>query len=159
VEDERSERRLSAQQEHALAPVLDEVIPPHDDGKLPGAGQLGVAHYVSRALGSTPDMEAVIVRGLTILERLAGARNPGGFGALARDERLGVLGEVLAEEPMFLGMLMFHTYVGYYRNPRVAALLGLGTRAPHPTGYPVPPSDLATLLEPVRRRGKVYRDS
>jgi hypothetical protein len=87
--------------------------------------------------------------------RLCGAR---GFAALTPDERLATLGEVLAEEPMFLGMLMFHTYVGYYREPRVVTALGLGTRAPHPDGYPVPPSDLATLLAPVRGRGRLYRE-
>lgn len=159
MKDDRSERRLSEEQEHALAPVLDEVIPPSEDGRLPGAGQLGVARYVSRALRSTSDMEPVIVRGLAALERVAGQRSPRGFAALARDERLAVLGEVLSEEPMFLGMLMFHTYVGYYLDPRVAAVLGLAARPPHPDGYPVEPSDLATLLEPVRRRGKLYRES
>jgi Gluconate 2-dehydrogenase subunit 3 len=159
VEDDRDERRLSDEQEAALAPVLDEVIPPTEDGRLPGAGQLDVGRYVSQALRATPDMEPVIVRGLASLERLAGARSPRGFAALAKNERLAVIGEVLSEEPMFLGMLMFHTYVGYYRHPRVAAALGLAARPPHPAGYPVEPSDLATLLAPVRRRGKLYRES
>ncbi len=158
MEDDRGERCLSDEQEHALSPLLDEVIPPSEDGRLPGAGQLGVARYVSQALRSTPDMEPVIVRGLAALERLAGQRSPRGFAALAQDERLAVLGEVLADEPMFLGMLMFHTYVGYYQEPRVAAVLGLAARPPHPAGYPVAPSDLVTLLEPVRRRGKLYRE-
>lgn len=158
MQDAPGERRLSDAQERALTPVLDEVIPPTDDGRLPGAGALGVARYVSHALGATPDMEAVIVRGLAALERIAGRQSPHGFAALGKDERMAALGEVLAEEPMFLGMVMFHTYVGYYRDPRVAAALGLAARPPHPEGFPVEPSDLATLLEPVRRRGKLYRE-
>jgi hypothetical protein len=157
VENDRGERYLSDEQEQALAPVLDEVIPPTADGGRAGAGGLGVARYVSQALPSTPDMAPVIVRGLASLTRLAGQRTPGGFAALGKDERLAVLGDVLAEEPMFLGMLMFHTYVGYYRDPRVATAIGLTGRAPHPAGYAVGPSDLATLLAPVRSRGKLYR--
>ena len=156
---DRLERRLSDAQEEALAPVLDEVIPAREDGRVPGAGALGVAHYVSRAVGFTPDMEPVIVRGLAALERIARARDPRGFSALSHDDRLAVIGEVLAEEPMFLGMLMFHAYVGYYRDTRVLGALGFAARAPHPEGYPVEPSDLATLLEPVRRRGRLYRES
>jgi hypothetical protein len=159
VDVDRLERRLSDAQEAALAPVLDEVIPPREEGRVPGAGELGVAGYVSRALGLTPDMEGVIVHGLAILERVAKARDPRGFGALSKDERLAVLGEVLAEEPMFLGMLMFHAYVGYYRDARVLGALGFAARAPHPAGYPVAPTDLATLIEPVRRRGRLYREA
>jgi hypothetical protein len=158
VDVDRLERRLSDAQEAALAPVLDEVIPPREDGRVPGAGALGVARYVSRAVGFTPDMEPVIVRGLAVVERIAKARDPRGFAALAHEDRLAVIGEVLAEEPMFLGMLMFHAYVGYYRDARVLGTLGFAARAPHPVGYPVEPSDLATLLEPVRRRGRLYRE-
>jgi hypothetical protein len=158
VDVDRLERRLSDAQEEALAPVLDEVIPPREDGRVPGAGALGVARYVSRAVGFTPDMEPVIVRGLAILERVAQARDARGFVVLSHDDRLAVIGEVLAEEPMFLGMLMFHAYVGYYRDARVLGALGFAPRAPHPAGYPVEPSDLATLLEPVRQRGRLYRE-
>jgi hypothetical protein len=158
VDVNRLERRLSDAQEEALAPVLDEVIPPREDGRVPGAGALGVARWVSCALGLTPDMEPVIVRGLAALERIAKARDPRGLAVLARDDRLAVIGEVLAEEPMFLGMLMFHAYVGYYRDARVLGALGFAARAPHPAGYAVEPSDLATLLQPVRRRGRLYRE-
>ena len=149
--------RFTPAEERLLAPVLDEIIPPSADGRLPGAGALGLARHVSRALGATPDMEAVIVRGLAALERLAAEKHPEGLAALPRDQRLTVLGDVLSVEPMFLGMLMFHTYVGYYQEPRVMAALGLVSRAPHPGGHPVEPTDLATLLEPVRRRGPLYR--
>lgn len=155
---DRLERRLSDAQEDALAPVLDEVIPPREDGRVPGAGALGVAGHVSRSIGFTPDMEPVIVRGLAILERVAKARDARGFAVLSSDDRLAVIGEVLAEEPMFLGMLMFHAYVGYYRDARVLGALGFARRAPHPAGYPVEPSDLATLLEPVRQRSRLYRE-
>jgi hypothetical protein len=159
VTDDRREHRLSEELERALTPVLDEVIPPSDDGRLPGAGQLGLARYVSQALHGTPDMEPPIVQGLSRLVHLAHERDPRGFSALSKDEKLAVLGDVMSAEPMFLGMLMFHTYVGYYQDARVAAALGMAPRAPHPDGYAVAPSDLTTMLEPVRRRGRLYRES
>ena len=53
--------------------------------------------------------------------------------------------------------LTFVAYVGYYQHPRVVAALGLEHRPPHPKGHEMEASDL-TLLDPVRRRGKLYRE-
>jgi hypothetical protein len=47
--------------------------------------------------------------------------------------------------------------VAYYQAPRVVEALGLEARPPHPKGYEVELGDL-TLLDEVRRRGKLYRD-
>jgi hypothetical protein len=52
---------------------------------------------------------------------------------------------------------MMLAYVGYYGNDRVVAALRPDTHAPHPRGYEVEPDD-AALLDPVRSRGKLYRD-
>jgi hypothetical protein len=54
-------------------------------------------------------------------------------------------------------MLMLYTFGCYYKHPRVLAHYGLKAGAPHPNGYDVAPTDLA-LLEPVRRRGAIYRE-
>jgi len=54
--------------------------------------------------------------------------------------------------------LMFHAYIGYYQHPRVIEGLDLPPRPPHPKGYEMAPNDLS-LLEPVRKRGKAYRES
>jgi hypothetical protein len=45
----------------------------------------------------------------------------------------------------------------YYRDDRVMASLAMAPRAPHPIGFEVPQGDW-TLLEPVRARGRHYRD-
>ena len=46
----------------------------------------------------------------------------------------------------------------YYRDDRVMAALDMEVRAPHPDGYALEEGDWS-LLEPVRGRGKIYRDA
>jgi hypothetical protein len=74
------------------------------------------------------------------------------FVALARPDRQALL----AEQP-FVFPLMLHTFVGYYQTPRVVEALGLEARPPHPQGYAMEPNDLS-LLDPVRRRPRLYRE-
>ena len=65
--------------------------------------------------------------------------------------------ELSAAEPAFFPTLTFVAYVGYYQQTRIVESLGLEHRPPHPKGYEMEPSDLS-LLDPVRRRGKLYRE-
>lgn len=46
----------------------------------------------------------------------------------------------------------------YYRDDRVMQSLGMEARAPFPIGYEVPEGDWS-MLEPVQRRGKIWRDA
>ena len=52
--------------------------------------------------------------------------------------------------------LVPHAYIGYYQQDQVLEAIGIEPRPPHPKGYTVPENDL-TLLEPVKARGKHYR--
>lgn len=45
----------------------------------------------------------------------------------------------------------------YYRDDRVMTALGMEARAPFPTGYEVEQGDWS-LLEPVRRKGRLWRE-
>ena len=63
---------------------------------------------------------------------------------------------IATREPAFLPGLVFHTYAGYYQHDRVFEALGLEARPPHPKGYETEANDL-TLLDPVRRRRRLYR--
>jgi len=134
-----------------LASVLDEIIPPSPDGRLPGAGEVGVATHVDRALAQLPDLRAMVRDGLAELEQAAEARHGRRFAALSRPERAALVGEQSFTFPLTL-----HTYVGYYQAPRVVAALGMEPRPPHPQGYAMEPSDLS-LLDPVRKRAPFYR--
>lgn len=140
-----------------LTLVLDELIPASDDGRLPGAGTLGVAADVEAQAGSTPGLAPMIDAGLSTLEDLSRKRDRGGFSALDRDARVAVLHELEAADPAFVPTVLMLAFVGYYGNDRVIAALKPEARSPHPRGYDVEADD-PTLLEPVRLRGKLYRD-
>jgi hypothetical protein len=132
--------------------VLDEIVPPDDAGRLPGAGQLGLAGPVDAALRKTPALRAMIVEGLAELMGQARERDPRGFWALSPPDRL-----ALVQQQGFLLPLTVQVYAAYYSAPRVLEALGLEPRPPHPQGYELAPDDLGPLLEAVRRRGRSYR--
>jgi len=156
TEDENAPA-FSPDEERTFAAVLDEVIPPSDDGRLPGAGEIGIAHDIEQTLQQTPEVRPVVTQGLSTVSELANDRNPKGFAALSRREKLEVLDEVSAREQAFLPSVMFLAYAAYYVNDRVVEALGLEPRPPHPKGYEVEPDDLS-LLEQVRQRPKLYRE-
>jgi hypothetical protein len=148
---------FSDEEARALARVLDEIIPASGDGRLPGAGELGLAGYIEQRLQEMPELGPVITRGLSAVDELASKRDPGGFGALASRDRVDVLNEVSSTEQTFLPSLILMTYTGYYLDGRVVEALGLEARPPHPKGYDLEPGDLS-LLDAVRRRPKLYRE-
>jgi Gluconate 2-dehydrogenase subunit 3 len=147
---------LTDDQLRALAPVLDCYIPPSDDGRLPGAGELGVAADVDRVLRRTPDMHAMLVASLVALDRIAGRRGAPRFTALAATEQQAALDELACSDDAFPPFLMLYTFGCYYKHPRVLEHYGLPARPPHPQGFAVPPTDWS-LLEPVRERGPIHR--
>ena len=142
---------FNAGQRATLVAVLDTLVPPGADGRLPGAGELGVAAHVDRALAMLPDLRSMVREGLRELEQAAESRHGRRFTALSRAERA-----ALVAEQSFTFPLTLHTYVGYYQAPRVVAALGMEPRPPHPQGYAMEPSDLS-LLDPVRKRAPFYR--
>lgn len=143
---------LSPDRKRALAAVLDAIVPPSADGRLPGAGELGLADSVEASLGASP----VLREGLASLDERAAARAARPFAELDAPARREVLDAVAEAQPAFLGPLVLLTYLGYYRHPRVLEALGLEPRPPYPGGYAVPPTDLS-LLDPVRARRPFYR--
>jgi hypothetical protein len=148
--------RLDDDQRRALAPVLDGFVPRSADGALPGAGEMGLAADVDEALRRVPAIHAQVVESLAALDRLAARRGAPRFTALAAADQADVLGELSCTEHAFPPMLMVYTFGCYYKHPRVLAHYGLEARPPHPKGWAVEPTDLS-LLEPVRRRGPIYR--
>jgi hypothetical protein len=145
------------QQARALTSVLDEIIPPSEDGRLPGAGALGLVSAIEDAVRKSPDLEPAIVQGLTALQEIAAAAGVSEFGALDREQRVTALNQIATTQPAFLPGLIFHAYCAYYQSGEVMLGLGLEARPPHPLGYSVAPSD-PSLLDPVRARPKLYRE-
>lgn len=152
-----SDLGLSDDERRTLAAVLDEIIPPEEGGRLPGAGVLLDGGDLAGTLRSLPGLSDAITSGIAALNVAAHAHGADGFAALSRDERRAVLHDVGAADAGLLPSLMFLAYATYYRDRRVLETLGFEARPPHPKGYEVPENDLS-LIEPVRRRGRLYRE-
>ena len=140
-----------------LETLLDVVIPPSADGRLPGAGTLGLTDTIARTVRQMPMLRPVLDYGFGALAELATRRNAGGWAALTPAERADVFGEFTATDQFFLPAFLFLAYSSYYQARPVVEALGLEARAPHPKGYPMGEDDL-TLLDAVRRRRKMYRE-
>ena len=145
---------LSDDQRATLTSVLDHLIPASSDGRLPGAGGLGLSHYICE---QAPESLPIVVQGLAALDQLADGHGASGFSALPEKVRVDVLRQMELDEPAFLPTLLFHTYVGYYQDAGVVEALGLRPGPPFPAGYEVAPTDFS-ILDPVRRRPKLYRE-
>lgn len=148
---------LSLEQKRSLAALLDEIVPPSAARRLPGAGELGLADAIEANLRQRPALRSGVLAGLAALDELAESRGAGGFAALPASLRRALLDELEPRAPGFLPALVFQTYAAYYQVPRVLEALGMEARPPHPRGYELEPGDLG-LLDPVRRRPKLYRD-
>ena len=139
---------FTADEERLLVRLLDVIVPPSGDGRLPGAGQLGLVEHIARTVRETPMLRPVVEYGMSALGELAAKRGDGDVRA--------VLEEFAAGDQFFMPAFLFLVYSTYYQNPRVLAALGLEARPPHPKGHEMEPIDL-TLLDPVRRRDGLFR--
>ena len=148
---------FSGDELRTLTCVLDLLIPPSGDGRMPGAGEVGIGARIDQLTQRDPGLRAVVAAGVAALDAHARAAGASVFAALAGDARLAALHEVAAAQPGFVPSLIFHTYAGYYQEGRVLQGLGLEARPPFPAGHQLDPFD-AALLDPVRRRAKLYRD-
>jgi gluconate 2-dehydrogenase subunit 3-like protein len=144
--------------EHAgmLPTLLDTLVPASADGRLPSAGSLDLAGHIARTMERMPVLRPAVEYGLGVLADRAREQHAGGWSALSPAERTAVVAAFAADDQFFLPAFLFLVYAGYYTHPRVVAALGLEARPPHPQGYAMPPDDFG-LLDPVRRRGKMYR--
>lgn len=138
----------------ALAGLLDVILPASADGRLPAAGALGLATPLRETLA---DVWPVITSGLAACETAARTRSAQQFSALAQEDAAAVVEQVAADEPAFLGSVLFHLYAAYYVHPRVVEALGLESRPPYPGGYELEQGDLG-LLERVRNGPQRYRE-
>ena len=143
---------LSAAERGTLAGVLDALIPPSADGRLPAAGAAGVTAHVEGVLRTLPDLRAMVVEGLRDLDAQARAQHGRPFAECGAAER----GALVAAQG-FAYALIPHAYVGYYQQDAVLEAIGMEARPPHPKGYTIVENDLS-LLEPVKQRSKRYRE-
>lgn len=130
--------------------VVDHIIPPSAEFDVPGASDpIIFADIVNSAGRDLPDLE----NALQLIDKMAGGR----LASLSDDEQAQVLATFRASQPILAGVVEAVTARCYYRDDRVMASIGVEARPPFPDGYDVEQGDWS-LLDPVRQRGKIYRD-
>ena len=150
-----SAQALTSAQRATLDIALNLIVPPSADGRMPGAAEVGVPAYL---YAEAPDALPVLCQELDELDRRSRERFARGFAALEQHERKSLIDAMRAREPSFMSRLAMETLACYYQHDRVLEGLGMEARPPYPKGYQVVQGDLS-LLEPVRARGKIYRDA
>ena len=112
---------LTAGQKGLLTTVLNRLVPAK--GSLAGAGELGLAEFIDRALGVAPHLRRHIV-GV-----LAGLPDAPAFGSLSDTAAETLLRRVEGAQPEAFDILVQATYTGYYSHPQVTAALGVDAAA------------------------------
>ena len=142
---------LTPAQRRSLRAAAALIIPASAEfGGVPGADDPSIAADIERTMGR--DGPAVMLA----LDKLdAAAGGPLAEQAVARREAAG--GWLREHEPVLAATLAGLVVACYYRDDRVMRSLGLEARPPYPQGFEVEPGDYASLLEPVRARGRVWR--
>ena len=144
---------LSLAQRRTLRAAAALVIPASAEfGGVPGADDQSIAADIERTMGR--DLPAVMLA----LEKLdAAAGGPLADQGAAQRE---TAGRWLREhEPALAATLAGLVAACYYRDDRVMRSLGLEPRPPYPQGFEVEQGDYASLLEPVRARGRLWRNA
>lgn len=171
---------LTPSQLACLAAIQDRLIPP--EGDLPGAGKSGAAERVDGYLAEQPEWRADLLAALRAIEVAAlrlhrrpgdalgepaaatdeiaatGGSGAAGFLDLSLDERDAVLRAVEAAHPRPFQRLLRLTYTAYYSDAGVQRAGGYATAAPLPRGYAMTTFD-ESRLEPVKRRGRLWREA
>ncbi len=146
---------LDAARREALQIVVDMIVPPSADGRLPGASAFDLHAYLC---AEAPDALPGLALELDRLDAESQARHGQPFVAIAAAQRQALVDGLRAQDPAFMSRLALETVTCYYQQDCVMEAIGVEPRPPAPKGFQVVAGDL-TLLAPVRRRGKIWRDA
>jgi hypothetical protein len=149
-----TQHTLNANQSAALKVVLNLIIAPSKDGRLPGAAEYDIFAYI---LEFTPSAIPTLLTELAQLEASAQSQFSAPFAALALSDVQGIVDDRRGADAQFMAELAQQTITCYYQQDQVVETIGLQARPPFPQGYEIAIGDLS-LLDPVRARGQIYRD-
>lgn len=141
---------LSDPERQTLLCVAGHMIPANAEYSVPGADDSRIFADIVRSIDRDRDD---LREALRVIHDLAG----GMITALSEAEQEKRLARFRAEHPDLAGVIESVVARCYYRDDRVMASLGMEIRAAFPKGYEVERGDLS-LLEPVRARGRMYRE-
>ena len=148
----KASESLNGEQERTLKSLLNLIVPPSEDGKMPGAADVGFLSYAHNKDLSTWVREGLL-RIVEESHRMFGQE----FSSLSGYDQMQIIDSLRRRLFRFFGRLTTQVIQCYYQHDQVLDAIGHGARTPFPYGYIVEDGDLM-LLAPVYERGKIYRD-
>ena len=143
---------LDEEQVRTLNEILNLIIPPSKNRRMPGAADVGFLNYIKKETHLQWIREGLI----NIIEESHNKYSQE-FSSLSGSEQTQLIDKLRRRFLQFFNHLTTQVIQCYYQHDDVLVAIGLEGRPPFPEGYRVLEGDLI-LLEPVYLRGKVYRE-
>ncbi|MBT4987020.1 MAG: hypothetical protein HOM87_04365 [Proteobacteria bacterium] len=143
---------LNDEQERTLMALLNLIIPPSEDGRMPGAVDVNfLTHLNKEGLFPCTNEE------LLLINKVSHEVYNHDFSELVELKQKQLIDKLPHKLSKFLTWLTSQVIYCYYQDDEVLRAIGLGARPLFPEGHFLKEGDLA-LLEPVYERGKFYKD-
>lgn len=143
--------RFAPEHRDTLAALLDTMIPANAEFGAPSGGDEEILNDVLASM--TGNAADTVIELLGKLQKLTSEP----FAAQAPATRWTIFEKLQQDEPHSIRLLGGLALQCYYRNGRTLESLGMEARSPFPLGQEVEQGDW-TLLDPVKARGKIYRE-
>ena len=138
-----------------LLALVGAVIPANAEHGVPGADDADIAADI---LATARPYHATLANALKRIEAIAAQRHGTGYADLDAGTRASLTRDLSRSRFAGVGTLVTIATQCYYRDDRVMRSLDMEPRPPHPDGFDIPQGDWS-LLDPVRRRGKIYKEA
>lgn len=145
---------FTADEQRTLLALVGAVIPASAEFGTPGADDPAIAADI---LATARPYHATVASALSQIESTAAERYDAAYADLDAATRASIASDLSRSRFAGVGTLVTITAQCYYRDDRVMQSLGMEPRSPYPDGFDIPQGDWS-LLEPVRQRGRIYKE-
>ena len=149
-----TDQPFTNEERRTLLALVGAVIPANAGFGTPSAADPDIAADI---LATARPYHATVANALQQVESIAAERYATAYADLDAETRARLASDLSRSRFAGLGTLITITAQCYYRDDRVMQSLGMEPRPPYPDGFDIPEGDWS-LLDPVRRRGKIYKD-
>lgn len=147
---------LARDDQRTLSTLLSALLPANQEFGTPSGDDPSIVEDILRTL--RPASNELVMEGLGDLRKSSQERFGTPFEECSDEQRVTLFNEMSRRNANFYRTLSSVLLQCYYRNDDVMRSLDMEPRPPFPEGYEIPKGDLS-LLDPVRQRGKIWRDA
>ena len=147
---------LARDDQQTLSTLLGALLPANQELGTPAANDPNIMEDILRTL--RPASNEMVVEGLGDLRQSSQERFGTSFEECGDEQKVTLFNEMTSRNANFYRTLSSVLLQCYYRNDDVMRSLDMDPRPPFPEGHEIPKGDFS-LLDPVRQRGKIWRDA